>query len=249
MVPAKVADLAFDAAFLMAFARIAKLTRESPVRAKSDEPLRFLAAVSAEDLLYGSLQIVVSQGLKYTAKVSKRQFVGFEKRLLRRSKIRSMKCGSTMHATHRECLEFDNHSAQFRPAFIPINLCFPARTVALRNTGRQPCDSHLLLLAAYILANRRLGDGACRHFCPDPLPDPPCRVSLFSRHSLICRQNSINERHNRRQNRTLALRLFSFRRTRIIQRLTHHSPMHPILLSHPADGRTTKFVIPANLLK
>jgi hypothetical protein len=122
MVSSKVADFSFDDALLRSFPRRAKLACEPPVRPECDEPPGFFPAVSTEDFLYGYLKIVVSQSAEYAAKPRERQFVRFEECLLSRPEISPMKSSSTVHAAHREDLEFDRHAAQFCPTLVPVHL-------------------------------------------------------------------------------------------------------------------------------
>ena len=104
MVPPEIADLPFDAAFLMSLCRRAELAGKSPVRAERDEMLRFFAAISTKDFLDGDFQVVLPQRLEYAAKVSESEFMCFEESLLRGSKVRSMKRGAAEHAAHRKHL-------------------------------------------------------------------------------------------------------------------------------------------------
>src|SRR5215207_6075428 len=61
IVPAELAQFSFHATLLMSLARITKLCREPPVRSESDKPCRLLTLMAAQDLLYGTGQIVVSE--------------------------------------------------------------------------------------------------------------------------------------------------------------------------------------------
>ena len=61
IVAPEVAQLAFHSALFIAARRIAELRLESPMRAERDEPIRFLALPSAQNLLHRALQVVVPQ--------------------------------------------------------------------------------------------------------------------------------------------------------------------------------------------
>src|SRR5579871_3294952 len=79
MVSPEVTSLAFDAALLVRFRWRAELRGETPMRAKSDEPRRLLALISAQDLLHRRFQIVVAKAAEDSAKVAKGQLVRFQK--------------------------------------------------------------------------------------------------------------------------------------------------------------------------
>jgi hypothetical protein len=78
----EVAGLALDPALLVRFRRRAKVALEVPVRAERDEARGLFALLAAQDLLYCTLQVVISKQPKTAAKIMKRMLVGFEKRLL-----------------------------------------------------------------------------------------------------------------------------------------------------------------------
>ena len=59
VISAEVAGLSFHAALLMPFGRGTELAVETPMRAERDEPRRLFPALSAQDLLYRCLEIVV----------------------------------------------------------------------------------------------------------------------------------------------------------------------------------------------
>jgi len=56
----EVAGLALDPTLLVRFSRRAKLALEAPVRAKGDEARGLFALLAAQDLLYCTLQVVIS---------------------------------------------------------------------------------------------------------------------------------------------------------------------------------------------
>src|ERR1035438_5063426 len=100
MVAPELPSLAFHTALLVPLPRRAELRFESPVRAESDEPHRLLPLMAAQDFLYRTPQIVVSQHAEDSAKIGERQFVRFQKRLLvgmRRSEEHTSELQSLRH--------------------------------------------------------------------------------------------------------------------------------------------------------
>ena len=93
------------------------------------------ALLAAEDLLYRTLQVVISEEPKDSAKIMKRMLVSFEKCLLRWAMIRAMEGRAAHHAAQREHLQLDRRAAQLGPRLVPIDLTFPARRVTLRYAG------------------------------------------------------------------------------------------------------------------
>src|SRR6266481_7787645 len=65
VVPAKVTGFSLHAALLMPFAGGAELAVKAPMRPECDEPRRLFPALTAQDLLYGCLQIVIAELPKY----------------------------------------------------------------------------------------------------------------------------------------------------------------------------------------
>src|SRR5450759_1215402 len=90
VVAAEVAHFAFYAALLMAFAGCAELGLILPVRTEGDETSRQLALIAAQNLLHRTRKVVIANPAEHAAKVMERQFVRFQKRLLRGSQIGAM---------------------------------------------------------------------------------------------------------------------------------------------------------------
>ena len=105
MVPPEVSYFSFHSAFLVAFGPIAELRVVAPVRAEGEESLRFFALPAAQHLLHRTLQVVVAQHLKHSAKIRERQLMAFQKRLLRGVRVGYVKPASAGHAAHREKLQ------------------------------------------------------------------------------------------------------------------------------------------------
>src|SRR3954468_5312698 len=105
VIPSEVAGFSFDAALFMSFGRCAELAREAPMRPECDEQRRLFAALSAQDLLYGCFEIVITKFAKHTAKKGERQFVRFEERLLRGVQEGAVERGAAGHTPHREYLQ------------------------------------------------------------------------------------------------------------------------------------------------
>ena len=77
------------------------------MRAEGDEARGLFALLAAQDLLYCTLEVVISQEPKYAAKIMKRMLVGFEKRLLRCAMIPAMEGRAAHHASQREHVQLD----------------------------------------------------------------------------------------------------------------------------------------------
>ena len=100
MIAPKVTYFTLDSAFFLWFLGRAKFAGEAPVRTEGNESCGFFTAIAAQDLFYRGLEIVVAQSAENAAKIVKGVFVGFEKRLLRRAAIGSVKRRATAHAAH-----------------------------------------------------------------------------------------------------------------------------------------------------
>jgi FtsX-like permease family len=75
VVPSEISGFAFHTAFFMAFTRCAKLGLKFTVRPKRNEPRGFFSAISTQDLLDRTCQVVVPQHTQFlacVASVSKR---------------------------------------------------------------------------------------------------------------------------------------------------------------------------------
>ena len=102
VVAAKVSVLAFHPALLMAFTRSAELRHKSPVRAKGNEALRLLALMTAQDLLHRTTEIVITQPREHPTETREGPLVCFQKRLLTRMRISTVKPATSRHAAHAE---------------------------------------------------------------------------------------------------------------------------------------------------
>jgi hypothetical protein len=98
------------------------------MRPECDEPRRLFPALTAQDLLYGCLQIVVAELPKYAAEEGESQFVRFEKRLLGGVQEGAMKRCATRHAPHRKYLQLNPFPGQIGDGFVPIDLRFPPQS-------------------------------------------------------------------------------------------------------------------------
>src|SRR5208282_6393905 len=72
----EVAGFALNPAFFVRFPRIAKVTREPPVRAEGDEARGLLAPMALQNLLHRTLQVVISEQPEDSAEIMKRLLVG-----------------------------------------------------------------------------------------------------------------------------------------------------------------------------
>src|SRR2546427_6592793 len=99
MVPAKVSAFSFHAALLVTFSRCAELGLETPMRSESDESRRLLSLVSSQNLFHCTLEVVVTKSFENPGKISERQFVRFQKRLLAGVREGAMESSATGHAS------------------------------------------------------------------------------------------------------------------------------------------------------
>ena len=134
VVATEVAAFAFDAALLVAAGRVAELALKPPVRSEGDEAARLLTAMSAQDLLHRTLQVVIAKHTKDAAEVGKRQLMRLEKCLLCGMSIGPMIGRAAGHRAHLEDLQLHAFTTQNRPRLRtnPPVLPSPTRTSAAR---------------------------------------------------------------------------------------------------------------------
>src|SRR5580658_9686317 len=249
MIAPEVAGFALNPAFFVRFPRVAKVTREPPVRAEGDEARGLLAPMALQNLLHRTLQVVVSEQPENAAEIMKRLLVGLKKGLLRRALIGSMEGRATDHAAQREHLQLDLLAAEFRPRLIPIGLAFLSRLIALRHTGRTRRPAQLRFAFAHVLPNRYLRNSLCRQLGHNPPPDAMCRVTLLTRSVTIGLQDRVDKGPQRIDHRPLMFPLPALRRFSIGQRLAHHPPMHSQLARDAEHCPFAELVFPAYLFE
>src|SRR6266545_4046866 len=133
MIPAEVTYFPLHSAFLVAPRWIAELRLESPVRAEGDQACRLLPLMAAQNLLHRTLQVVVAQAPEHPTEIAKRQFVCFQKSLLRGVIVSHVKRSPTRHRAHREVMNPLTLAPDLGQGFVPIHLCFAAPVVDLRH--------------------------------------------------------------------------------------------------------------------
>jgi hypothetical protein len=111
VVATEVSAFAFDAALFVAPSRVAELALITPVRPKGDEAAGLLSLISAQDLLHRTRQVVITQEAEDAIEIAKRQFVCFQKRLLRGMRVSPVIRCSAGHRAHLENLQLDPLSA------------------------------------------------------------------------------------------------------------------------------------------
>ena len=248
MVPAEVTDFALDSALFVAPRRIAELRLESPVRAKSNQALRLLSLMPAQNLLHRTLQVVVAQAPKHATEIVKCPLMCFQKCLLRGVIVSHMKRSATRHRAHREVVNRLALAPDLGHSFVPIHLRLAAPFVHLRHKRLSRHKSELLLPLPHITAHGRFRH-CVRALLLDPLPDAMRGVPLFARSQLICTQNLVNELHHRTQPGLVSHRQFAFRGDRTGQRLSHHPPMHAQLLRDRANRTSSMRMFPPDLFE
>src|SRR5450631_1236184 len=230
VIPAKVADLPFHAALLVAFARRAELTFISPMGTEGNKPRRLFPPLSAQNLLYRRTEVVVTKTSKHAREISECPLVALQKSLLRRMQEGTMECRAAGHAAHREALQLGALPGQIGVGIVPIHLCLHTPVVTLGNerflNGQTQGEFALL----NVTADRSLTELNLRHLTLDPLPDPMGCVSLLPRCLLVRRQNLIYERDCRRQFPARPLHFLPRRGQGAANRLPHHTPMDVQLL-------------------
>ena len=248
MVPAEVTDFALDSALFVAPRRIAELRLESPVRAKSNQALRLLSLMPAQNLLHRTLQVVVAQAPKHATEIVKCPLMCFQKCLLRGVIVSHMKRSATRHRAHREVVNRLALAPDLGYCFVPIHLRLAAPVVDLRHERLSPRESELLLTLPHIVPHRRFRY-SLRALLLNPFPDAMRRVPLFARSHLICAQYLVNELHHRPQPGPVPHRPFALRRNRTGQCLSHHPPMHPQLLRDCTNRTGPMRVLPPDLFE
>src|ERR1022692_138904 len=249
VVPAKVSAFSFHPALLVAFSRGAELRLETPMRSEGDESRRLLPLVAPQNLLHRTLQVVITKSFENSSKISERQFVCFQKRLLAGVREGAMESSSTGHAAHAKYVGLLSLSADIRVSFIPVHLRFATPYVGLRNERLAVDQRQLDLPFANVASNRRLGHFHLRHLRSDPAPDPMRGVPLLPWCLLVRFQNRIDEGHRRFQLRSLSYRCLALYRNGTEHRLTYHPPMNPQLLGDPSNRSSTMLILASNLLE
>ncbi len=219
------------------------------MRTKRDEPRRLFPLAPTQDLLHRTLQVVVPEHFELASQIGERQLVRFQERLLRGSRISSMKRSAARHAPQTEDVELAFLPVGLGVGFIPIHLAFAAPGIALRDETFPPRQPHRHFFRAHIFAHRRLGYVDLRVLHPQPPEDPPGRVPLLAVPLAAGLPNRINERDRRRQLRLLPFGNLALTRHGASQRLSHHPPVDPQLPGNPFDRLFAVFVLTAYLFK
>src|SRR5215510_120185 len=249
MIATEESGLALDAALLVPFARRAKRSVELPVRSEGDETIGLFAPATAKNFPDRARQVVVSQLMKYAAKITECILMRGEKGLLRGVQISLMKRRSAPHTAQREELKLDLLSGQFRHGFIPIDLRLDARVVSLRNENFAARLAVSQIPELNILTHRSLSDRMIGEFSAQPLVDAMRSMPLFTRRLLILDQNLIDEISHRIEHGAVSLRHFARRRDGVLNGLSHHSPMNTELPGDAGYRADAKLVFTSDLFK
>ena len=233
----------------MPFGRCAELAVEAPMRPEGDEPRRLFPALTAQDLLYGCLQVVVSELAKHPTEEGEAQFVRFQKRLLRGVQESAVERCATGHTPHGEHLQFGPLPSQIGDGFVPIHLRFHAPVVALRHKHFVDHQAERSLALLDVLPNRPLANRALLHLRPHPLPNPVGGVALFPRRFSIQFQNPVHECHGAGQLPAGPFRFLARRWQRAPDCLPHHPAVHLQLLCHTGDRADAELVLSSDLFK
>jgi len=98
--------------------------------------------MAAQDLLHGTLQVVIPQDLEHPRKEGKCQLMRFQKRLLGGVRIGPVKRPAAGHAAHAEHVYFAGHPIKLHPAFIPIHLRLTTELIRLRHKNLMTQKAH-----------------------------------------------------------------------------------------------------------
>jgi hypothetical protein len=94
-----------------------------------------LTLISPQNLLHCTLEVVITKRREYSAEISKRQLVCFEKSLLTGVRECAMEGSAAGHTPHLKQISLLPLSADLCVGFIPVHLCFCAPRIRLRNEG------------------------------------------------------------------------------------------------------------------
>ena len=107
----------------------------------------------------------------------------------------------------------------------------PARSLPpLRPEHFPPPEPQLPLRFLLITPHGRFSDGVLRMLVAQTHPDPMCRMPLLARCLKVPHQHLVNLFFHRTQPRRLSYHRFSLEGNRVRYRLTHHPPVHAMLL-------------------
>ena len=248
MVAAEVTHFAFHSALLVASRRVAELRLKAPVRAESDQALRLFPLMTAQNLLHRALQVVVAQATGRRRRSSQTPTRALPEMPAAWRDSRPRETLRRWPSSASQKCKPASFAREVGHGFVPIHLRLAAPVVDLRHERLPPRESQLLLAFPHITAHRRFRHRV-RALLPNPLPDPMCRVPLFTRRRLILAQNLVDELHHRTQPRLVSHRQFALRRNRTYQGLSHHPPMHAQLLRDRTNRPRSMRMLPSDLFE
>ncbi len=103
------------------------------MRSECDESRRLFSLVSAQYLLYCTLEIVIPTKSEYSPEIGKGPLVPLQKCLLTGVRKAAMECSSAGHAAHAEHISLLSFSLDIGGSFVPVHLRFLSPNVGLRN--------------------------------------------------------------------------------------------------------------------
>ena len=235
MIAPEVAALVLHPALLVAARRVAELALETPMRPERKEALRLFPLVATQDLLHRATQVVVAKALENAAKISERQLMRFQERLLTGVRIGAMKRSAARHAPQTEDVDFLLFPVQLGPRLVPVHLAFLRPRVTLRDEDLLAAFALRGLPRPDVLPHRGLCHGMLGLLFPQPVEDPPRRMPLLPVRLLVGRQNRVDEVLHRFDLWLGSLRSLPRRWYRARDRLAHDSPVHAELLCYAFD--------------
>src|ERR1051326_4093207 len=98
--------------------------------------------MAAQNLLHGTLQVVVTQNAEHATKIGESQLMRFQKCLLGGVRISPMEGATAGHAAQAEHIGLAGLAVELDPAFVPIHLRLATELVRLRHECLMSQQTH-----------------------------------------------------------------------------------------------------------
>ena len=177
-----------DPAFFMGGARRAEMALEQVMAAKQDKGLLFLTVASGKDMQHRRLEVVVTDPVRYPAKMGECLNVAIEERLLLLGGKRHHKQTPGVAKAHEKKLHRDLSAGENDRAFTPIHLGIDARI-----EGKRQKNLRLLVLTTPLCQIAADMGGAARiAFRLEDRKDPGAGIPLLPGQRLVLFQQRID---------------------------------------------------------
>src|SRR5437762_6210921 len=133
----------------------------------------------AQDLLHGTLQVVIAEHAEDAAEVGERQLMSLEKCLLGGTSIGAMIGRTAAHRAHLENLQLHAFAAQNGPGFVPIHLGFRSPRVRLWHEYFAAFQSQLLPPPSNEATNCTLAPAEAGQLSSQPIKNATRRMALL----------------------------------------------------------------------